>query len=130
MMRNHNSRHGQWVYLFSSSVDTPLPPSPEERHTMTNYKALWVNIPENDSKYDQYPDESIEDWHKKRGLLGPSCMFCSVLNQICLKFCFPFFDWQKAWVSQTFFFVISQNLFIGQIKINRVPMWLGHIPWK
>ena len=39
MMRNHNSRHGQWVYLFASSVDIPLPPPPEERHTMTNYKA-------------------------------------------------------------------------------------------
>tara|TARA_B100000242_G_C42775638_1_gene361119 strand:+ start:78 stop:572 length:495 start_codon:yes stop_codon:yes gene_type:complete len=71
MTRNHNSRHGQWVYLLASSADRPLPPPPEERHTMTNYKASWVNIPENDSEYDQYPDQSIEDWHKKRGLLGP-----------------------------------------------------------
>ena len=72
MMWNHNSRHGHWVYLFASSVDTPLPTPPEVRHTMTNYKASWVNIPENDPRYDQYPDESIEDWHKKRGLFGPS----------------------------------------------------------
>ena len=72
MMWNHNSRHGQWVYLFASSVDTPPPTPPEVRHTMTNFKASWVNIPENDPKYDQYSDKSIEDWHKKRGLFGPS----------------------------------------------------------
>lgn len=39
MMRNHNSRHGQRIYLFASSVDTPLPGPPDKRHTMANYKA-------------------------------------------------------------------------------------------
>lgn len=70
MMWNHNSRHADWIYLFASAVDTPLPTPPEVRHIMVKHKAPWVVIPDGDQQFDQYPDESIEEWHKNRGLFG------------------------------------------------------------
>jgi len=70
MMWNHNSRHGQWIYLFATAVDTPLPTPPEVRHIMVKHKAPWTVIPDGDEQFDQYPDEGIEDWHRNRGLFG------------------------------------------------------------
>jgi hypothetical protein len=37
---------------------------------MLKYKASWVepNIRDGDRTFDIYPEESIADWHKKRGL--------------------------------------------------------------
>lgn len=68
MLWNFNPRHGDWIYPFASSVDTPLPTPPEIRHIMVAHKAPWVKIPEGEAQFDQYPDEGIEDWHKNRNL--------------------------------------------------------------
>ena len=37
---------------------------------MLRFKAGWVEpaIGPNDQSFDEYPEESIEDWHRKRGL--------------------------------------------------------------
>jgi hypothetical protein len=70
MMWNHNSRYPQWIYLFASSVDTPLPSPKEVRHTMVRHKASWTKIPEGEQKFEGYPEEGIEEWHKNRGLFG------------------------------------------------------------
>ena len=37
---------------------------------MLKYKASWVepDIRERDATFELYPDESIEGWHRKRGL--------------------------------------------------------------
>ena len=70
MMWNHNNRHAHWIYLFASSVDTPLPIPPDVRHTMVKHKAAWTVISDKDEIFEQYPDESIEDWHKNRDLFG------------------------------------------------------------
>lgn len=70
MMWNFNSKYPQWIYLFASAVDTPLPTPPEIRHTMVKHKASWSIIPEDEEQHDQYPQESIEDWHRNRGLYG------------------------------------------------------------
>ena len=37
---------------------------------MLKYKASWVEpeIRKGDKTFDVYPEESIADWHKKRGL--------------------------------------------------------------
>ena len=70
MLWNANPRHGDWIYPFASSIDTPLPVPPEVRHTMVRHKAPWVVLPDGDRQYEQYPDESIEDWHRNRGLYG------------------------------------------------------------
>ena len=68
MMWNANPKHGDFVYLFASAVDTPLPTPPEIRHIMVAHKAPWVEVPDNEQRFDQYPDEGIEDWHKNRDL--------------------------------------------------------------
>ena len=70
MLWNFNPRHADWIYPFASAVDTPLPATPESRHIMIKHKAPWVEVSDDERQFDQYPDESIEDWHRKRGLYG------------------------------------------------------------
>lgn len=58
------------MHPFASAVDTDLPVPPSKVHLMLRYKASWVvpNIAKNDKTFDEYPDQSIEDWHRERGL--------------------------------------------------------------
>jgi hypothetical protein len=58
------------VHPFASAIDTALPTPPELVHIMLKYKAPWVEVTAGpkDQLYDEYPEESIEEWHKKRGL--------------------------------------------------------------
>jgi hypothetical protein len=60
----------EWIYPHATAIDTPLPDPPERVHMMLGSKAPWVRVPEGPSEahFDAYPDESIEDWHRKRGL--------------------------------------------------------------
>ncbi|MEO3387375.1 GFA family protein [Mesorhizobium sp. CAU 1741] len=70
---------GMWLYdptwpdlihPFASAIDTDLPVAPERVHLMLKYKAAWVepNVGDNDATFELYPEESIDAWHKKRGL--------------------------------------------------------------
>lgn len=58
------------AHPFASAVDTDLPKAPERVHIMLKYKASWVDpdIREGDRRFDVYPEDTIADWHKKRGL--------------------------------------------------------------
>lgn len=58
------------VHPFASSIDTELPVAPERVHLMLRYKASWVEprTGDHDVAFELYPEESIEDWHRKRGL--------------------------------------------------------------
>lgn len=58
------------VHPFASAIDTDLPKAPERVHLMLNFKASWVepDIREGDRVFDFYPEDSIADWHRKRGL--------------------------------------------------------------
>ena len=58
------------VHPFASAIDTDLPAPPSRVHLMLRYKASWVlpQIGPTDSWFEEYPKESIEDWHKSRGL--------------------------------------------------------------
>ena len=80
-MRNFCTRCGTalWLYdpswpelvhPFASAIDTPLPVAEEKVHLMLRFKAPWVQpqLGPNDVCFDEYPKESIEDWHRKRGL--------------------------------------------------------------
>ncbi len=60
------------VHPFASAVDTALPVPPETVHILLDSKANWVEAPArpNDRHFAEYPDESIEDWHRSRGLWG------------------------------------------------------------
>jgi hypothetical protein len=59
------------VHPFASAIDTPLPTPPERVHIMLDFKASWVQVPSGPGEihFAQYPDESLEDWHKRHGLL-------------------------------------------------------------
>ena len=63
-------RWPQWVYPFASAIDTPLPKPPEEVELMLNYAPTWVDVPsgKRHTHFREYPRESIEGWHAKRGL--------------------------------------------------------------
>lgn len=58
------------VHPFASAIDSELPVPPESVHIMLAYKPAWVvpQIGPNDACFDEYPEESIEGWHRKRGL--------------------------------------------------------------
>jgi hypothetical protein len=60
----------EWIYPFAAAIDTPLPRPPETVHIMLDFAAPWVEVPHGAGHrhFARYPDESIEDWHKRRGL--------------------------------------------------------------
>jgi hypothetical protein len=60
----------EMVHPFASAIDTDLPTPPERVHLMLAFKPSWVvpNVGPKDAVFDLYPEESIEDWHKARGL--------------------------------------------------------------
>ena len=64
----------EMVHPFASAIDTALPEPPETAHILLDSKANWVVAPEGpgESHFAEYPDQSIEDWHRSRGLWGDS----------------------------------------------------------
>lgn len=58
------------VHPHASAIDTDLPAPPSLVHLMLKFKANWVRpkIGPGDLAFDLYPKESIESWHKARGL--------------------------------------------------------------
>jgi hypothetical protein len=67
-------RWPELVHPFASAIDTPLPEAPEYEHMMLGSKANWVRVDahEDERRYDEYPAESLEEWHRARGLLAES----------------------------------------------------------
>lgn len=65
--------HDGWpelVHPYASAIDTPLPKPAAFVDIMLGSAAPWVALHEGDNieRFDEYPDSSIEDWHKTRGL--------------------------------------------------------------
>ena len=58
------------IHPFASAIDSALPTPPASVHMMLRSKPSWVEpqVGAGDACFDLYPDESIEDWHRKRGL--------------------------------------------------------------
>lgn len=59
------------VHPLASAIDTKLPKAPECVHLMLGSKASWVpvmTVSPKDKRFKAYPAESIEGWHRKRGL--------------------------------------------------------------
>ncbi len=57
------------IHPFASAIDTDLP-IPEERvHLMLKFRANWVepDLRSGDKRFDEYPTESLADWHKRNG---------------------------------------------------------------
>jgi hypothetical protein len=58
------------VHPFASAIDTELPQPPESVHIMVGSAPSWVEVAPRaeDSRYREYPEDSIEAWHQTRGL--------------------------------------------------------------
>ncbi len=65
-------RWPELVHPFASAVDTELPTPPQRTHMMRAFKASWVpvHLEPGDSSFDEYPDESLAEWHRRIGLGG------------------------------------------------------------
>ncbi|MET0239255.1 MAG: GFA family protein [Sphingobium sp.] len=59
-----------FVHPFASAIDSDLPVPPSKVHLMLKFKLDWVrpDVGEGDRCFDLYPEESLEDWHKRNGV--------------------------------------------------------------
>lgn len=66
-----DSRWPELIHPFASAIDTALPKPPERTHLMLGSKAAWVEVRADpqDKHFDEYPQESIADWHERLGLV-------------------------------------------------------------
>ena len=55
------------IHPFASAIDTSLPIPPEHTHLLLNSKAPWVEVAAgpNDQQFEEFPEESIADWHER-----------------------------------------------------------------
>ena len=60
------------VHPFASAIDTPLPEPPAQVHMLLASKANWVRVDaeKGEAQLDGYPSESLEEWHRKHGLIA------------------------------------------------------------
>jgi hypothetical protein len=58
------------IHPFASAIDSELPVPPSSVHLMLRFEPSWVvpQIGPDDATFDLYPEQSIEDWHRQRGL--------------------------------------------------------------
>jgi hypothetical protein len=67
-------RWAQWVYPHASAIDSELPVAPARDHIFLSAKPAWVEVPaesETERWFAEYPEESLEDWHRRYELLSP-----------------------------------------------------------
>lgn len=66
----YDKRWPELIHPFASAIDTELPRPPERTHLMVGSKAGWVEVKSgpHDKCFDEYPDESIAEWHERLGL--------------------------------------------------------------
>lgn len=59
------------IHPFASAIDIPLPKPPERIRLMLDYAAPWCEIPASDNEmhFAEFPEESLEDWHRRHGLV-------------------------------------------------------------
>lgn len=64
-------RWSDLVHPFASAIDSALPEPPEQVHMMLEAKPGWVrdDARPGEACFAQYPDQSLEAWHRARGLL-------------------------------------------------------------
>ena len=67
---NSNLYSGASTGIAVTAIDTDLPVPSERSHMMLGSKASWVPVQAgpDDRRFDEYPDESLADWHRRLGL--------------------------------------------------------------
>lgn len=63
-------RWPELVHPHASAIDSDLPHPPDHSHMMLGSKAAWVPVHAgpSDRRFEEYPDESLSDWHRRHGL--------------------------------------------------------------
>ncbi|KAI8992374.1 Mss4-like protein [Pilobolus umbonatus] len=63
----HSKEWAEYIYPFASAIDSPLPElKPEDLvKIMLDSKANWVSVTKEGHVFKEYPDCSIEDWHRQ-----------------------------------------------------------------
>ena len=63
-------RWPELVHPFASAIDSDLPVPPQRTHLMLSAKAPWVKVQTgvHDKVFDEYPDETIAEWHARLDL--------------------------------------------------------------
>lgn len=63
-------RWPELLHPHAGAIDTPLPRPPELTHLMLGSKPDWVSVEKGpgDACFDEYPEESLADWHQRHGL--------------------------------------------------------------
>lgn len=58
------------IHPFASAIDSELPVPPARVHLMLRFRPSWIEpvLGPNDACFNEYPQQSIEDWHRSRGL--------------------------------------------------------------
>ena len=58
------------LHPFAAAIDTPLPKAPATTHLLLADKPDWVDVElgPDDLTFDGFPEESIEDWHRRHGM--------------------------------------------------------------
>ena len=66
----YDPRWPELIHPFASAIDSELPVPPTRVHLMLRYRPSWVTpvINAGDLCFDEFPEQSIEDWHRSRGL--------------------------------------------------------------
>ncbi|MDX9875839.1 MAG: GFA family protein [Spongiibacteraceae bacterium] len=66
----YDKRWPELIHPLASAIDTELPIPPERTHLMLASKAPWVVVRSDsqDQCFDEYPAESIAEWHERLGL--------------------------------------------------------------
>lgn len=63
-------RWPELVHPHASAIDSDLPIPPEHTHIMLGSKANWVEVHTSpkDQQFEEYPQESLAQWHQRLGL--------------------------------------------------------------
>ncbi len=64
-------RWPDFIHPFASAIDTKLPKAPEHVHIMLDSRADWVTLEAGpgDPQFAEYPELSLEEWHRAHGML-------------------------------------------------------------
>ncbi len=63
-------RWPELVHPLAAAIDTVLPAAPSRVHIMLRFRPAWVPalVGPADEAFDELPAQSIEEWHRTRGL--------------------------------------------------------------
>lgn len=66
----YDPRWPDLLHPFASAIDTDLPRPPASVHIMLSDRPDWATVPDvsQDLYFESYPEQSLEDWHKEKGL--------------------------------------------------------------